>query len=400
MSLNNTPSAERLHIGFFGLRNAGKSSVVNAVTGQSLSLVSDVKGTTTDPVKKAMELLPLGPVVIIDTPGIDDEGELGEMRVRRAKQTLNITDIAVLVVDAVKGVQPLDEELVSLFKNKNIPYIIVRNKADLLTDIPENNENEIYVSALNGDNINLLKDKIALLVKSKDNDKKIVADLVKNGDFVLLVIPIDESAPKGRLILPQQQVIRELIENGVSVVVCRDTELSQTLDSLGRKPELVITDSQAFGKVSQITPRDIKLTSFSILFARYKGDLTAAVRGAATLNKLKDGDVVLISEGCTHHRQCNDIGSVKIPNWIRNHTQKEINFEFTSGGDFPEDISKYALIVHCGGCMLNAREMQSRTGFATDCNIPMTNYGTAIAHMHGILKRSVEIFPEALKELE
>ena len=400
MSLNNTPSAERLHIGFFGLRNAGKSSVVNAVTGQSLSLVSDVKGTTTDPVKKAMELLPLGPVVIIDTPGIDDEGELGEMRVRRAKQTLNITDIAVLVVDAVKGVQPLDEELVSLFKNKNIPYIIVRNKADLLADIPENNENEIYVSALNGDNINLLKDKIALLVKSKDNDKKIVADLVKNGDFVLLVIPIDESAPKGRLILPQQQVIRELIENGVSVVVCRDTELSQTLDSLGRKPELVITDSQAFGKVSQITPRDIKLTSFSILFARYKGDLTAAVRGAATLNKLKDGDVVLISEGCTHHRQCNDIGSVKIPNWIRNHTQKEINFEFTSGGDFPEDILKYALIVHCGGCMLNAREMQSRTGFASDCNIPMTNYGTAIAHMHGILKRSVEIFPEALKELE
>ena len=400
MSLNNTPSAERLHIGFFGLRNAGKSSVVNAVTGQSLSLVSDIKGTTTDPVKKAMELLPLGPVVIIDTPGIDDEGELGEMRVRRAKQTLNITDIAVLVVDAVKGVQPLDEELVSLFKNKNIPYIIVRNKADLLADIPENNENEIYVSALNGDNINLLKDKIALLVKSKDNDKKIVADLVKNGDFVLLVIPIDESAPKGRLILPQQQVIRELIENGVSVVVCRDTELSQTLDSLGRKPELVITDSQAFGKVSQITPRDIKLTSFSILFARYKGDLTAAVRGAATLNKLKDGDVVLISEGCTHHRQCNDIGSVKIPNWIRNHTQKEINFEFTSGGDFPEDISKYALIVHCGGCMLNAREMQSRTGFASDCNIPMTNYGTAIAHMHGILKRSVEIFPEALKELE
>ena len=400
MSLNNTPSAERLHIGFFGLRNAGKSSVVNAVTGQSLSLVSDVKGTTTDPVKKAMELLPLGPVVIIDTPGIDDEGELGEMRVRRAKQTLNITDIAVLVVDAIKGVQPLDEELVSLFKNKNIPYIIVRNKADLLADIPENNENEIYVSALNGDNINLLKDKIALLVKSKDNDKKIVADLVKNGDFVLLVIPIDESAPKGRLILPQQQVIRELIENGISVVVCRDTELSQTLDSLGRKPELVITDSQAFGKVSQITLRDIKLTSFSILFARYKGDLTAAVRGAATLNKLKDGDVVLISEGCTHHRQCNDIGSVKIPNWIRNHTQKEINFEFTSGGDFPEDISKYELIVHCGCCMLNAREMQSRTGFASDCNIPMTNYGTAIAHMHGILKRSVEIFPEALKELE
>lgn len=400
MSLNNTPSAERLHIGFFGLRNAGKSSVVNSVTGQSLSLVSDVKGTTTDPVKKAMEILPLGPVVIIDTPGIDDEGELGQMRVARAKQTLNITDIAVLVVDAVKGIQPLDEELVSLFKLKNIPYIIVRNKADLLDNIPENNENEIYVSAVKGDNINLLKDKIASLVKTKDSDKKIVADLVKNGDFVVLVIPIDESAPKGRLILPQQQVIRELIENGVSVVVCRDTELSQTLDSLGRKPELVITDSQAFGKVSQITPRDINLTSFSILFARYKGDLTAAVRGAAMLDKLKDGDAVLISEGCTHHRQCNDIGTVKMPNWIRNHTKKEITFDFTSGGEFPEDISKYALIVHCGGCMLNAREMQSRTGFAADCNVPMTNYGTAIAHMHGILRRSVEIFPEALKELE
>lgn len=400
MSLNNTPSAERLHIGFFGLRNAGKSSVVNSVTGQSLSLVSDVKGTTTDPVKKAMEILPLGPVVIIDTPGIDDEGELGQMRVARAKQTLNITDIAVLVVDAVKGIQPLDEELVSLFKLKNIPYIIVRNKADLLDNIPENNENEIYVSAVKGDNINLLKDKIASLVKTKDSDKKIVAGLVKNGDFVVLVIPIDESAPKGRLILPQQQVIRELIENGVSVVVCRDTELSQTLDSLGRKPELVITDSQAFGKVSQITPRDINLTSFSILFARYKGDLTAAVRGAAMLDKLKDGDAVLISEGCTHHRQCNDIGTVKMPNWIRNHTKKEITFDFTSGGEFPEDISKYALIVHCGGCMLNAREMQSRTGFAADCNVPMTNYGTAIAHMHGILRRSVEIFPEALKELE
>ena len=400
MSLNNTPSAERVHIGFFGLRNAGKSSVVNAVTGQSLSLVSDVKGTTTDPVKKAMEILPLGPVVIIDTPGIDDEGELGQMRVNRAKQTLNITDIAVLVVDAVTGIQPLDEELISLFKLKNIPYIIVRNKADLLDNISENNENEIYVSAVKGDNINLLKDKIASLVKTKDNDKKIVADLVKSGDFVVLVIPIDESAPKGRLILPQQQVIRELIENGVSVVVCRDTELSQTLESLGKKPELVITDSQAFGKVSQITPRDINLTSFSILFARYKGDLTAAVRGAAMLDKLKDGDAVLISEGCTHHRQCNDIGTVKMPNWIINHTKKDISFDFTSGGDFPEDISKYALIVHCGGCMLNAREMQSRTGFAADCNVPMTNYGTAIAHMHGILRRSVEIFPEALKELE
>lgn len=400
MSLNNTVSAERIHIGFFGLRNAGKSSVVNAVTGQSLSLVSDVKGTTTDPVKKAMELLPLGPVVIIDTPGIDDEGELGEMRVKRAKQTLNIVDVAVLVIDASKGIQPLDEEMISLFKKKNLPYIVVFNKTDLLEAVPENKENEISVSAINGFNINELKEKIASLVKSKESGKKIVADLVEKGDFVVLVVPIDESAPKGRLILPQQQVIRELIENGVTAVVCRDTELSQTLESLGKKPKLVITDSQAFGRVSAMTPENIKLTSFSILFARYKGDLVSAVRGAAMLDKLSDGDKVLISEGCTHHRQCNDIGTVKLPYWIKNHTKKNISFDFTSGGDFPEDISEYALIVHCGACMLNAREMQSRTGFAADCGVPMTNYGTAIAHMHGILKRSVELFPDALKELE
>ncbi len=400
MCLNNTVSAERIHIGFFGLRNAGKSSVVNAVTGQSLSLVSDVKGTTTDPVKKAMELLPLGPVVIIDTPGIDDEGELGEMRVKRAKQTLNIVDVAVLVIDASKGIQPLDEEMISLFKKKNLPYIVVFNKTDLLETVPENKEKEISVSAINGFNINELKEKIASLVKSKESGKKIVADLVEKGDFVVLVVPIDESAPKGRLILPQQQVIRELIENGVTAVVCRDTELSQTLESLGKKPKLVITDSQAFGRVSAMTPEKIKLTSFSILFARYKGDLVSAVRGAAMLDKLSDGDKVLISEGCTHHRQCNDIGTVKLPYWIKNHTKKNISFDFTSGGDFPEDISEYALIVHCGACMLNAREMQSRTGFAADCGVPMTNYGTAIAHMHGILKRSVELFPDALKELE
>lgn len=400
MSLNSTVSAERIHIGFFGLRNAGKSSVVNAVTGQSLSLVSDVKGTTTDPVKKAMELLPLGPVVIIDTPGIDDEGELGEMRVKRAKQTLNIVDIAVLVVDAAKGIQTLDDELISLFKKKNIPYIIAFNKSDLLPKIPDNKENELFVSAFNGDNINLLKEKIASFAKQKENSKKIVADLIEKGDFVVLVVPIDESAPKGRLILPQQQVIRELIENGATAVVCRDSELSETLESLGKKPKLVITDSQAFGRVSQMTPCDIPLTSFSILFARYKGDLVSAVRGAAMLDKLKDGDTVLISEGCTHHRQCNDIGTVKLPNWIKNHTKKNISFDFTSGGEFPEDLSGYALIVHCGACMLNAREMQSRTGFAADSGVPMTNYGTAIAHMHGILRRSVELFPDALKELE
>lgn len=398
--MNNTVSAERIHIGFFGLRNAGKSSVVNAVTGQNLSLVSDVKGTTTDPVKKAMELLPLGPVVIIDTPGIDDEGELGEMRVRRAKQTLNIVDIAVLVVDATKGINSLDNELISLFENKKIPYIIAYNKSDLLDVIPDNKENEIFVSAVNDYNINNLKEKIASFSKQKENNKKIVCDLIDKGELAVLVVPIDESAPKGRLILPQQQVIRELLENGSMAIVCRDTELSDTLSSLCKKPKLVITDSQAFGRVSKMTPDDINLTSFSILFARYKGDLVSAVRGAAMLDKLKDGDTVLISEGCTHHRQCNDIGTVKLPNWVRNHTNKNINFEFTSGGEFPDDLSKYALIIHCGGCMLNAREMQSRTGYAADCGIPMTNYGTAIAHMHGILKRSVEIFPEALKELE
>ncbi len=399
MSLNSTVSAERIHIGFFGLRNAGKSSVVNAVTGQSLSLVSDVKGTTTDPVKKAMELLPLGPVVIIDTPGVDDEGELGEMRVKRAKQTLNITDIAVLVVDAEKGIQKQDKELTELFVQKKIPFIIAYNKTDLIDRIPEAEENEIFVSAINGFNIDLLKEKIASFAKQKENSKKIVADLIEKGDLVVLVVPIDESAPKGRLILPQQQVIRELIENGAIAVVCKDTELSATLASLGQKPKLVITDSQVFGRVSAITADDIKLTSFSILFARYKGDLVSAVKGAAMLDKLDDGDTVLISEGCTHHRQCNDIGTVKMPNWIKKHTNREIDFEFTSGTEFPEDLSKYSLVVHCGACMLNAREMQSRTGFAADCGIPMTNYGTAIAHMHGILRRSVEIFPDALKEL-
>lgn len=400
MGLNETVSAERMHIGFFGLRNAGKSSVVNAVTGQSLSLVSDVKGTTTDPVKKTMEILPLGPVVIIDTPGIDDEGELGQMRVRRAKQMLNIVDIAVLVVDATKGINVLDGELVSLFESKKIPYIIAYNKSDLLDDLPLHKENEIYVSAVSGDNINYLKEKIASFANKKENNKKIVADLIDKGELAVLVVPIDESAPKGRLILPQQQVIRELIENGSAAVVCRDTELMETLASLQKKPKLVITDSQAFGRVSKTTPDDIKLTSFSILFARYKGDLVSAVRGAAMLDKLNEGDTVLISEGCTHHRQCNDIGTVKLPGWIKNHTDKNINFEFTSGGEFPDDLSKYALIVHCGGCMLNAREMMSRTCYAADCGVPMTNYGTAIAHMHGILRRSIEIFPEALKQLE
>lgn len=399
MSLNSIASAERIHIGFFGLRNAGKSSVVNAVTGQALSLVSDVKGTTTDPVKKAMELLPLGPVVIIDTPGIDDEGELGAMRVKRAVRALNYTDIAVLVVDASKGIQPQDKELIERFENKNIKYIVAFNKADLLDDIPEAAANEIYVSSVNGTNIKELKEMIGRQVQKQESSKKIVADLVEKKELAVLVVPIDESAPKGRLILPQQQVIRELIENGVAAVVCRDTELESTLASLGKKPKLVITDSQAFEKVSADTPDEIPLTSFSILFARYKGDLAAAVKGAAMLDKLKDGDRVLISEGCTHHRQCNDIGTVKMPNWIRNYTGKSLEFSFTSGGEFPEDLSSYALIIHCGGCMLNAREMQYRASFATDSLVPMTNYGIAIAHMHGILRRSVAPFPEIFKEL-
>lgn len=400
MSLNSTVSSERIHIGFFGLRNAGKSSVVNAITGQKLSLVSDVKGTTTDPVKKAMELLPLGPVVIIDTPGVDDEGTLGEMRVKRAKDVLNQTDIAVLVVDAEKGIQPADNELKVLIETKKIPYIVVFNKSDLLDGIPEASENEIYVSAEKGTNINELKEMLARRVKSKGDNKKIVADLVAQNDLVVLVVPIDESAPKGRLILPQQQVIRELLECGAASVVCRDTELKETLASLGKTPRLVITDSQAFARVSADTPAEIPLTSFSILFARYKGDLTSVVRGAAKLDNLKDGDKILISEGCTHHRQCNDIGTVKIPNLVRKYSGRNLEFFFTSGGDFPDDLSSFALVIHCGACMLNNREMQSRTNHARDCGIPMTNYGIAIAQMNGILRRSIELFPEALKELD
>lgn len=400
MGLNKIVSAERVHIGFFGLRNAGKSSVVNAVTGQKLSLVSDVKGTTTDPVKKAMELLPLGPVVIIDTPGIDDEGKLGEMRVERAKRVLAQTDIAVLVVDAQKGIQSADKELISLFESKKIEFIIAYNKSDLLGGIPETSENEIYVSAEKGTNINELKEIIARRVKIKENTKRLVADLIEPNDLVVLVVPIDESAPKGRLILPQQQVIRDVLESGATAVVCRDTELKETLVSLGKKPKLVITDSQAFKQVSADTPEDIPLTSFSILFARYKGDLCSVVHGAAQLDKLNDGDKILVSEGCTHHRQCNDIGTVKIPNLVKKYTGKNLEFCFTSGGEFPDDLSPYALVIHCGACMLNEREMQYRTAHSRERGIPMTNYGIAIASMNGILRRSIELFPDALKELD
>ncbi len=393
-----TVQAERLHIGFFGVRNAGKSSLVNAVTGQSLSVVSDILGTTTDPVKKAMELLPLGPVVIIDTPGLDDEGELGEMRIKKARQILGMTDIAVLCVDANKGICDLDRELTEIFKKKNIPYIVAYNKADLVKTKKKLAENEIYVSAKTGENINLLKEKIASLSGKEKEEKKLVADLVSKGDLVVLVIPIDAAAPKGRIILPQQQTLRELLNSGVTAVCCRDSELSETLAALSKKPKLVITDSQAFGKVSKIVPNDVMLTSFSILFARYKGNLEILVRGAVALGSLKDGDTVLISEGCTHHRQCGDIGTEKLPKWIGEHTQKKLNFEFTSGTEFPEDLSKYALVLHCGGCMLNAREMQSRMRYSEDEGVPMTNYGVAIAMMNGILKRSLEPF-EDIKEL-
>lgn len=399
MGLNSTVSADRVHIGFFGLRNAGKSSLVNAVTGQQLALVSDVKGTTTDPVKKAMELLPLGPVVIVDTPGVDDEGELGKMRVKKARQALNYCDIAVLVVDAQKGKQSNDNELISLFEAKKIPYIIAYNKSDLLSDIKDTKNNEIYVSAEKNINIFELKELLAHLTKGEQNNKRIVADIINEGDAVVLVVPIDSSAPKGRLILPQQQTIRDIIEAGASAIVTRDCELVDTLSLLKEKPKLVITDSQAFEKVSQDTPDDIPLTSFSILFARYKGNLESAVKGAAQLSKLKDGDVVLISEGCTHHRQCNDIGTVKMPAWIKSFTGKDIKFEFTSGAEFKEDIKKYALVVHCGGCMLNEREMQYRVRYCLDNGVPITNYGIAIAHMHGILKRSVEPFDEIKKLL-
>lgn len=400
MSLNNTVSAERVHIGFFGMRNAGKSSLVNAVTGQSLSLVSDVLGTTTDPVKKAMELLPLGPVVIIDTPGLDDVGTLGEQRVARAKQMLNMTDIAILVIDAVKGISSLDSELLALFKEKNLPHIIAYNKADLLENIPEAKDDAIYVSAEKNININELKEKIASISKSTENTKTLLGDLVEYGDTVVLVTPIDESAPKGRLILPQQHTIRELLEIGATVTVCRETELQNTLEKLKELPKLVITDSQVFGYVSKIVPQSVMLTSFSILFARYKGDLATVVEGASHLDKLKGGDKILISEGCTHHRQCKDIGTVKMPDWVCNYSKKELEFHFTSGVEFPESTSDYALVIHCGGCMLNEKEMKSRIERSTKNGTPITNYGIAIAQMHGILKRSVEPFPEILELLQ
>ena len=392
MGMNNTPASERIHIGFFGRRNAGKSSIVNAVTGQELAVVSDVKGTTTDPVYKTMELLPLGPVMIIDTPGFDDEGMLGELRVKKTKQVLNKTDIAVLVVDAAEGLKECDRELIRLFEAKRIGYLIVYNKSDLLDEIPAAGEKEIYASALKKEHIFEVKERIGAL-KEQTEEKCIIADKLDRGDFVVLVVPIDSAAPKGRLILPQQQTIRDILDAGAISIVTKETELAHTLENIGKKPALVITDSQAFAPVAKDTPLDIPLTSFSILMARYKGQLEGAVYGAAAIEALQDGDMVLISEGCTHHRQCGDIGTVKLPKLLEKTTGKQLQYRFTSGTEFPDDLSAYKLIIHCGGCMLNEREMQYRQKCAADQNIPFTNYGIAMAYMQGILKRSIEIFP-------
>ena len=398
MGLQDTPTGERVHIGFFGVRNAGKSSLVNAVTGQDLSVVSDVKGTTTDPVQKSMELLPIGPVVILDTPGLDDEGELGQLRVQKAQQALAKTDIAVLVVDATAGLGEDEKKLLDLIKDR--PHLIAYTKADLLATVPAETADSIYVSAKTGLGIHALKEKLGALAKSGKPEKRVIADLVTPGDTVVLVIPVDESAPKGRLILPQQLVLRDLLDAHCTAVCCQPQELRATLANLHEPPKLVVTDSQAFGAVAKDVPESVLLTSFSILLARYKGVAPLLVQGAAKLGKLTDADTVLISEGCTHHRQCNDIGTVKLPNWIRNFSGASPNFKFTSGGEFPEDFTGISLVLHCGGCMLNAEEMQSRMKRATAAGVPVVNYGVAIAHLHGILRRSLAPFPELLKLLD
>lgn len=400
MSLNDTVSADRVHISFFGKRNVGKSSLLNSVTGQNISVVSDVLGTTTDPVKKAMELLPLGPVLIIDTPGFDDEGALGELRVEKTREILSKTDVAVLVVDSQGELDEREREFIALAEEKKLPLIIAHNKADLLDEIPTTKDNNIWVSAVDKININELKELLASLSKSAKNERKIVSDLLDKGDVVVLVTPIDESAPKGRLILPQQQTIRDILDKGCIAIVTQVEELSKTLESIKNPPKMVITDSQAFQKVSSLVPESIPLTSFSILFARYKGNLPAQIKGAAVLSKLRDSDKVLIAEGCTHHRQCGDIGTVKMPMWIRRHSGKNPEFHFTSGGEFPKDLSEYRLVVHCGGCMLNEAEIKHRVMTAEKANVPVVNYGVAIAQMNGILYRSLELFPDVLKLLD
>lgn len=400
MSLQDVVSADRPHIAFFGLRNAGKSSLVNAVTGQNLCVVSEQRGTTTDPVQKAMELLPAGPVVILDTPGIDDTGDLGKERVRRALRVLDRTDLGILVVDATLGLQAEDQQLLSAFRERKIPFLVAYNKADLLPQLPPEPEDGLFVSAQSGLNVTELKERIARLLSADSDSRRIVADLVSPGDLVILSVPIDSSAPKGRLILPQQQTIRDLLDAHAVALVAQPSEIPSLIRRLNCKPRLVITDSQAFGQVNADLPAEIPLTSFSILFARYKGSLESAVRGAAKLARLQDGDTVLIAEGCTHHRQCEDIGTVKLPAWIRAYTGKDLKFDFTSGRDFPEDLSPYALAVHCGGCMLNEREVRSRVRRSEQAGLPITNYGVAIAQMHGILARSLACFPDLLRLLD
>ncbi len=419
MALNATPAAERIHIGFFGKRNAGKSSVMNAVTGQDLAIVSEQKGTTTDPVYKTMELLPLGPVMLMDTPGLDDEGALGELRVKKAYQALNKADIALVVIDAVEGPSKEDFSLLSRIQKKEIPYLIIWNKEDLLAEQTKEGLEEkkretealffkdegrgfedqrgcrepmIWISAGKGTGIEELKEKMAHLLVQEKNSRQLVGDLIQPGNMVVLVVPIDKASPKGRLILPQQQTIRDILDNEATAVVVRDLEYKDTLEKLGKKPDLVITDSQVFARVSAETPVDVPLTSFSIVFARYKGLLFPAVAGARALEKLRDGDRVLISEGCTHHRQCGDIGTVKLPGWIREYTKKTFEFCFSSGTEFPEELENYQMIVHCGACMLNEKEMRYRISCAADQGVPITNYGILIAYMHGILERSLDIF--------
>lgn len=403
MSLNTTPSAERIHIGIFGRRNAGKSSLINALTGQNLAIVSDVRGTTTDPVLKAMELLPLGPVVMIDTPGLDDTGDLGMLRIQKTFQVLNKTDIAILVLDSTAGITKEDLDILRKIRHKTIPYVVVFNKCDQVADhsavahkaadtLGISLQQALFVSASTGANIHELKEKLASLVPSETSGRRIIGDLVQPGDFVVLVVPIDKAAPKGRLILPQQQTIRDLLDTGAAAIVVKETELESTLANLGKKPALVVTDSQVFSQVDAILPKSIPLTSFSILFARYKGDLSTVVEGANALDALEDHDTVLICEGCTHHRQCDDIGTVKLPGWIREYTKKQLQFEFTSGTEFPADLTKYRLIIHCGGCTLNEREMKYRLKCAADASVPITNYGTAIAFLKGILPRSTQVF--------
>lgn len=391
--MNQTPAGERVHIAFFGRRNAGKSSLVNAFTGQELAIVSEVKGTTTDPVYKAMELLPVGPVQIIDTPGIDDVGELGELRIRKTRQVLNKCDLAIVVADASAPLGKAEEELIALVQAKQIPYLLVWNKADLLDTVPQGEKNVLWVSARTGLHLQELKEQAAALAMQREPAHPLVADLLSEGDTVVLVVSIDKAAPKGRLILPQQQTIRDILEAGASALVCRDTELAAVLDQMPVPPRLVITDSQVFACVNKVVPPSVPLTSFSILMARYKGDLSLAVAGAAAVNRLNDGDRVLIAEGCTHHRQCDDIGTVKLPRWIQEYTGTTPSFTFASGTEFPDDLSPYRLVVHCGACMLREQEVKYRLACCRAQGIPVTNYGILIAYLNGILPRTLALFP-------